>query len=291
MSVKPAKIISSQEQLKQHTEAVHAEGRLTMDKVVLDQIIEKVQEAFNLFLENSDNIQLTPAMRRSLNGVGARRWGFIQETQRASTTNPEFAPGELNTTEFRDLTYQIDRIRVLQALLLQFTFLVGDFAGILVNAAWNMALIFYRTVQGLAQLHNRIAEAVYNFLRRFFVHRRPNEGEVEVGGGGGGADVGIIGPELPGVERPQPTQKQLKHDINALMHGTKEGKVIIENYNPHLVGGEHVMLDDAHKPTIEYIEAYHNPICPNCHAENHATNDFCSKCGTKLLIEEEEIKK
>jgi ribosomal protein L40E len=267
---KETKIIKSNDELLKHIEDAGIEGRLTMSPAKLQEVIELTQRAFDAFLEHSGNVQLTPSMRRSLNGVGARRWGFIQETNRAYDANPEFAPGEFEGKLYDELTKQIDQIRQLQALLLQFTFLVGDFAGVLVNAAWNISLIYYRTVQGLAQLHNRVAEGIYSFLRRFFVHRRSTT-------------------TAEGEEK-EPTKKQLKHDFNALERGTKDGALYIEHHKPHYVGGDEIILDSAHKPTIEYLEAYHNPICPNCHAENHHTNDFCSKCGTKLLIEEE-IKK
>jgi len=36
--------------------------------------------------------------------------------------------------------------------------------------------------------------------------------------------------------------------VRALLHGRKDGKVLIENEHPHMEGGKHVVVDETHKP-------------------------------------------
>jgi hypothetical protein len=70
------------------------------------------------------------------------------------------------------------------------------------------------------------------------------------------------------------------------MHGTKDGKIVIENVHPHTTGGGQVILDETFKPHGEFKATEHGPICPECMHENHHESNFCNKCGTKLMIVE-----
>jgi hypothetical protein len=39
-------------------------------------------------------------------------------------------------------------------------------------------------------------------------------------------------------------QKQTLRDANALLHGKRDGKIVIENVNPKLTGGKHKVIDE-----------------------------------------------
>jgi hypothetical protein len=43
----------------------------------------------------------------------------------------------------------------------------------------------------------------------------------------------------------EPTQHEVERDVKALLHGQKDGKIIIENERPHLTGGKHTVVDET----------------------------------------------
>jgi len=46
----------------------------------------------------------------------------------------------------------------------------------------------------------------------------------------------------------EPTEHEVERDVRALLHGHKDGKVLIENEHPHMEGGKHTVIDETHKP-------------------------------------------
>jgi hypothetical protein len=48
---------------------------------------------------------------------------------------------------------------------------------------------------------------------------------------------------VPGAE---PTEKQIEQDMRGLLHGTKEGKIVIENEKPAVSAGKRLVADDTH---------------------------------------------
>jgi hypothetical protein len=44
----------------------------------------------------------------------------------------------------------------------------------------------------------------------------------------------------------EPTEKQIERDVRGLLHGTKEGKIVIENENPSKSGGVRRVVDRTH---------------------------------------------
>jgi hypothetical protein len=59
-------------------------------------------------------------------------------------------------------------------------------------------------------------------------------------------------PRRPGEE---PTEPEVERDVRALLHGKKDGKVVIENETPHVVGGKHVVVDETHKDKANFRES------------------------------------
>ena len=43
-----------------------------------------------------------------------------------------------------------------------------------------------------------------------------------------------------------PTEMQIERDIKALLHGKKDGEVIVRNERPHVSGGTHEVIDETH---------------------------------------------
>jgi hypothetical protein len=58
----------------------------------------------------------------------------------------------------------------------------------------------------------------------------------------------------------EPTEKQLKRDMNALLRGKKDGKIIIENEKPKITGGSRKVVDETFKDSAEYKETEEGSI-------------------------------
>ncbi|MDR0349832.1 MAG: hypothetical protein LBH90_10140, partial [Tannerella sp.] len=43
-----------------------------------------------------------------------------------------------------------------------------------------------------------------------------------------------------------PTEAQIERDIRSLLHGTKEGRIVVENENADLSGGKRRLVDETH---------------------------------------------
>jgi hypothetical protein len=52
----------------------------------------------------------------------------------------------------------------------------------------------------------------------------------------------------------EPTEKELKRDINSLLRGKKDGKVVVENIKPKTIGGTRKVVDEHFSDTAQYKE-------------------------------------
>jgi hypothetical protein len=58
----------------------------------------------------------------------------------------------------------------------------------------------------------------------------------------------------------EPTEKELKRDINALLHGKKDGKIVIENVKPKRTGGTRKVVDEQYRDTAQYKDTEEGSI-------------------------------
>ena len=79
------------------------------------------------------------------------------------------------------------------------------------------------------------AESIYNELHEFF----RNMGQHETA---------------------EPTQKKIKRDVDALLHGRKDGEVIIKNIKPKTTGGKRKVIDETFKDSAEFKETEEGSI-------------------------------
>ena len=97
------------------------------------------------------------------------------------------------------------------------------------DEAFRLALMYYNSVRDASRRRVPGAEAVFQALQLFFRRQRRVEDE--------------------------PTEMELKHDVNALLHGKKDGKIVIENETPRVQGGKHVVVDETHKDRVNFRES------------------------------------
>jgi hypothetical protein len=159
--------------------------------------------------------------RQRHNGVGLKRLGFIEAALRISGRFPQYFPHWLDTAKFQS---DLDLFNAIRSLV--------EVCRSLEEKAWNInieasdmiytdALEYYSQVQDAAKRRIDSAESLYNELHDFF--RR--------------------GP----METDQPTEKKVKRDVDALLHGRKDGEVIIKNLKPKTASGKREVIDETFK--------------------------------------------
>jgi hypothetical protein len=169
--------------------------------------------------------------RKRHNGVGIKRLGFIEAALRISYDFPGFFPQWLDSVKFqRDL----DLYTATRSLVEVCRSLEEKVWNINVEAsdmAYTDALEYYSQVQDAAERRIDPAENLYAELSVFF------------------KNLGMQGTEG------EPTEMQVKRDANALMHGRKDGEVIIKNVRPKITGGKREVIDETFKDSASFKES------------------------------------
>jgi hypothetical protein len=195
----------------------------------MEQIVDVVSEYMNEFKELSED-KLTPDQRRRKVGAGIRNYGFIDKASDLALSSPNLAT-LFNSSDLKNGVRNIELCRDLAILLQTFLRLVTNTMMIYSHESYSLALIFYNSAREMAKYGDPGAIEVFRALQPFF--KRSKRAAAE------------------------PTEKELERDIHALTHGTKDGKIVIENEKPHLVGGKHLVVDKtrsnkgAFKETVE----------------------------------------
>jgi len=189
--------------------------------------IEDIQGIMTAFANMADSLNRPSDRRRKL-GSGIRRYGFIDKTSDLADVSPQFSPAYFNNNELKALIRDIELSRNLLNVLQQFSRVVSDSLLLYGDEAFSMALLYYNSVKELARRNVPGAEAVFRALEPFFRRPRHTAGE--------------------------PTEHEVERDIRALLHGKKDGQIIVENERPHMTGGEHVVVDETHKSHERFKE-------------------------------------
>jgi hypothetical protein len=209
------------EAIKQLSEALQAEPKATAAAVFPDStmraIINFINQAKGYFSAYSQT--LSPVERSRKVGGGIKNWGFVEACYASAKANPQFVPSYLPISEFTDAVDDFERKRTLYKALQQFMQEVSDSMLSASDVAYHCALEYYNAVKAATQAQVPGAEAEYKSLMAYFKKAKPASGE--------------------------PTAKQLERDIHALLHGTKDGKVVIENERPAVAEGKHKVLDEV----------------------------------------------
>jgi hypothetical protein len=182
--------------------------------------IEQFSYEFEDFKTELENYaaHLRALDRQRLNGVGIKKQGFIERAYKLAETNQEYLPHYLTIEKFQeDNEYFIafrslyDTVKQIGEILWNITIQASDIV-------YTDALEFYAPVREAAKRRVDAAETLYKDLEIFFKRKKsPNE---------------------------EPTEKQTLRDANALLHGKRDGKIVIENIKPKLIGGKHKIIDE-----------------------------------------------
>ncbi|MDR0412336.1 MAG: hypothetical protein LBH61_00835 [Dysgonamonadaceae bacterium] len=193
---------------------------------VMRGIINLVNQAKSAFAPYENT--LTPADRKRLVGIGYKNYGFIEQAYASAAANPKLVPSYLNVNSFKIDIDDFSRKRNLDELVKQFELLLSDSMFVASDKAYHDAVEYYNAVKEAARQRVSGAEAAYNALKDYFKRAKSSSTE--------------------------PTEAALERDARALLHGKKEGKIIIENENPTLSGGKHKVIDDIHSDQSSFKE-------------------------------------
>jgi hypothetical protein len=203
-------------------------GKVYIPEQELEDLNERLESIFEDYMNFAPETALSEAERRRLLGSGVRRYGFIDKTSDIAMANKEFAPPFLDLDELKKLVRDIENLRNISVSLRQLSRLNSDLFLIISDDAFRLALMYYNSVRDASRRRVPGAEAIFQSLKLFF--QRSSRASEE------------------------PTEMELKHDVNALLHGKKDGKIIIENETPHAQSGKHVVVDETYKNKTNFRE-------------------------------------
>jgi hypothetical protein len=166
--------------------------------------------------------------RKRLNGVGMKKQGFIERAYDYAFNNSEFLPHYLTLKKFYDDNQYFINIRSIFETSKQVQEIIWNITIQSADIAYTDALEFYASVREAAKRRVDAAETIYRDLETFFKRAKKAEGE--------------------------PTERKTLTDAKALIHGKRDGKIIIENVKPKLSGGTHKVVDEEFRDTARFRE-------------------------------------
>jgi hypothetical protein len=208
-------------QLRAHLkQAIDPHGAMT--NLAKSAIIDLIEDAMGIFEDYGHTF--SPIERMRMNGLGIKNYGFTQTAYENAKRNPQFVPSYLDISSWEDAIKDFQSKREILALIRQFMQQVRDGMRVPADAAYGYALEYYAALQEAAKRKVPGAQSEFAELKPFFKRRRSATAE--------------------------PTEMELEHDVHALLHGKKDGEIIIRNERPHLVGGKHEVIDETHKERV-----------------------------------------
>jgi len=198
--------------------------------------INVIASAFNairdILTESAANIR--PLDRARLNGVGIKKQGFIERAFAAAVENEQFLPQYLTIDKFRgDFQYFVN-LRSLFEACTQLREFIWNLTIQSADITYTDALEFYASVREASKRRIDGAETIHRDLEIFF-RRTHTTTEVE-------------------------TEKKTKRDFNALLHGKRDGKIVIENIKPKTTAGVHKIIDEKFTDTEQFKETEEGEI-------------------------------
>jgi hypothetical protein len=183
------------------------------------QELEALTERYHALMPSTG---ITGRERLRLFGSGIKRYGFIDLVSDTAAAQPEFAPQFMDPAKLKETIREIETLRNMLALLQALEIQTNNLLLIKGDKAYRDSLAYYKSAAIAARQAIPGAETIYQQLKAFFKS---------------------FGPQKPS----QPTQKQVMRDARALLHGTKEGKIIVENEKPRVIRGERIVEVDIEK--------------------------------------------
>jgi ribosomal protein S24E len=132
--------------------------------------------------------------------------------------SPEFLPSYLPIEKFKKDEDYFNACRVLYESCKQILEILWNLTLQSADIVYTDALEYYASTREAAKRRIDGAETIYKDLEVFFKKKRSGSDE--------------------------PTEKELKRDLNALLHTKRDGKIVVENIKPKVSGGKHKVIDE-----------------------------------------------
>ena len=173
--------------------------------------------------------ELQAAERHRMQGLRAARYGLIDEISDVITVAPQFIPSHLSVADFKSELRKFELMRNYVILIEQTDRLAKDILLVLGDSLYRQGMSYYGSVRDAAKRRAPGSQVVFNRLQQFFKRFRNKT-------------------------REEPTEHQLERDVRALLHGTKEGEVIVRNEGAKVIKGNRTVIDNTHKTKGEWKE-------------------------------------
>jgi hypothetical protein len=189
-----------------------------------------------LLEEASANIR--PLDRARLNGVGIKKQGFIERAYAAAFENQQFMPPYLSIEKFRDDFQYFVNLNTLTEACSQLREFIWNLTIQGADITYTDALEFYASIREASQRRIDGSETIFRDLSPFFSRpsRTSEDGEAA------------------------PTKKKTKRDVNALLDGKRDGKIVIENIKPKATGGVRKVIDERFSDSAQFRETEEGEI-------------------------------
>ena len=198
----------------------------------IDKIKVNLDEAMETFRRISEQ-NLTRLQRRRKKGAGIRNYGFIEKAADLAEDNQQY----VQFFDFEDLHNSIVNFDICRNFILQlqgFLKMVTNSALTYSDGALDMSLLFYNMIKEMSRRGDPIAESLFAALSPFFKKKKPATALL--------------------------TDKEAMREMNALLKSKKDGKFIIENINPKLIGGVHKVIEEKLSDTEQFKETKNGEI-------------------------------
>jgi len=184
---------------------------------VLTLILDDLRTIQDVF---GSDVILTAKERRRMIGSGIKNYGFLDKAFDVALAFPDLAHF-IDMTNYGRNIKNIENDRTILIAIDSLRQYVNDHLLVSGDEAYRDAIAFYNQIKILARQGNTDAIAAFSRLKPFF--SRPRRRKVE------------------------PTVAEVIRDVKALEHGTKEGKIVIENEEPLISAGKHAVIDQTHR--------------------------------------------
>jgi len=201
----------------------------------LDELQILNRQFFPLLLLPDDEV-LSSAERMRLQGSGVRRYGYVDKLSDIAAEYPQFWPAFVGgdddagggSEQLKTLIREIEVLRNLVIALRNGAQKAEDMLLLVGNDAFRLANFYYRNVRDAARSKLPEAQQVFAMLKQFWNKRRRIKAV----------------PTHSNAGR-SPTERQVQRDANALIHGTADGSLYLENESDHFVEGEKTVIDNV----------------------------------------------
>jgi len=200
---------------------------LNMSESMLDEAYNTIKSLKIQLIDWTSGPELSLTQRRILQGASQRRYGFIDEISDVMPANPQFIPSNIIESDYKEDIRKFEIIRNINITLRQILRKTEDIQLVMGDNLYRGALSYYGAVRDASRRRVDGAQVLFNRLREFFRNRRNKRYDEE------------------------PTEAKALRDARALLHGHKDGEIIIENERPHLSEGKRIIADETHKDRIE----------------------------------------